>query len=116
MSSKTWAHHIDDLLEAVGRIRSYTEGMSRSDFETDQRTVDAVMHNFVRMGEVVRGLPEEVLAREQGIPWAEIRGLRNVLVHAYREVRLELVWKTIQEDLPPLQEKLHKMRQVDDDY
>jgi len=111
VSSKSWAHHLDDLLEVIDRIRSYTEGMSQNDFETDQRTIDAVMLNFVRMGEVVRGIPEEIQEHEQGIPWAEIRGLRNVLVHAYREIHLQTVWKTIQEDLPLLEQALIKMKQ-----
>jgi len=68
--------------------------------------VDAVIRNFQIIGEAVRHLPEDVQARYSEIPWATMMKTRHVIVHGYDAVRLDIIWHTIQDDLPPLVQPL----------
>ena len=97
---------IEDMLEAVEKIRRYTTGMTFESFRDDDRTVDAVIRNFEVIGEAARHLDDEVAGQAPDVPWAEIRGMRNVVMHEYFGVDLTTVWKTIADDLVPLRAAL----------
>ena len=104
MSSRPrrWKFRLRHIVEAVERIRGYVAGMAYTEFVADQHTVDAVLRNFMLIGEAARHVPEPVIARHPDVPWAHMRGMRNVVVHDYERVNLAVVWNTIQTDLPPL--------------
>lgn len=91
-----------DIAEALDRIRTYCDGLTFEQFSADSRTVEAVQFNFIVIGEAARHLPEDLVARSPELPWAEMRGLRNVVAHAYFAVSLDILWQTITHDLPPL--------------
>jgi uncharacterized protein with HEPN domain len=76
--------------------------MDEAAFIKDQRTVDAVVRNLTVLGEAVKYLPEEVLAQHPDLPWTEMRGIRNVMVHEYFGVSIPIIWKTCLDDIPPL--------------
>ncbi len=86
--------------------------MSFDDFARDGRTVDAVVRRFTIIGEAANHVPEEICDRYPGIPWADMRAMRNFVVHEYFGVSEETLWETITHDLPgiiqPLQELLKK--------
>jgi uncharacterized protein with HEPN domain len=71
-------------------------------FERDEKTADAVIRNFQVVGEAARRVPEEVMARHPEIPWPQMRGTRDLLVHEYASVRLSTSWHTVEHDRPPL--------------
>ncbi|MEJ2431332.1 MAG: DUF86 domain-containing protein [Deltaproteobacteria bacterium] len=102
MSPRLWQHRITDMLEAIEKIQCYVEGMGFRDFENDSKTVDAVIRNFIIIGEASRKIPEEVMVRHLSIPWRIMGDMRNFAVHEYWGVELRTVWETIQSDLPPL--------------
>lgn len=82
------------------------------DFETfkdDDRTIDAVIRNFEVIGETGRYIPEEIKARYPDIPWKEMIGMRNIMIHGYFGVNITILWQTILEDLQPLVPKLNEM-------
>ena len=88
--------------ECIDRIKEYTrEG--RDDFLRDAKTQDAVLRNLQLIGESVKHLPESFLNRHPEIPWARIIGFRNVLVHDYLGIKLDLVWEVIEKFLPKLE-------------
>jgi len=93
---------IRHILEAIDRVSSYVQGMDEKTFREDTRTLDAVIRNFQVVGEAVRLIPQRVQTRHPEIPWAVMRGMRNVLVHDYDRVRIPILWDTIRRDLPPL--------------
>lgn len=109
MSFKDWRVRIEDMLEALHRIRSYAGGMSRQAFVTDDRTIDAVVRNLEIIGEAARQLPPQVIQRHPEIPWSRMADVRNVLVHEYHAVDPGIVWSTLINDLPPLAEPLRAM-------
>lgn len=78
--------HVAHLIEAAERILSYVEGMTPEDFLLDKRTQDAVVRNFQIMGEAAKRVSAELRAKDARVPWREIAGFRDVLIHRYDEV------------------------------
>lgn len=102
MPPREWRLRVEDILEAIARIERYVEGLTFEQFQADQKTVDAVIRNLEVIGEAVRHLAGQRESLPTGIPWEDIAGMRNVLIHAYFGVDLKIVWHTIVEDLPEL--------------
>ncbi len=71
-------------------------------FLEDPRTIRAVAFEFTTIGEAARVIPIEIQERYSGIPWGKMQGIRNVLVHEYFRLDEEILWKALQEDIPPL--------------
>jgi uncharacterized protein with HEPN domain len=105
--------YIDDILEAIEKIEKYMEDLSFDEFTEDTKTIDAVIRNFQIIGEATKRIPEEVKGRYADIPWREMAGMRDKLVHEYFGVKLDVLWKTIKNRLPELKvlikEVLEKM-------
>ena len=106
MPFREWRLRIEDMLESIGRIEEFVQGMDLDSFLTDRKTSDAVVRNLEIIGEAARNVPDEVTSLHPKVPWKRAREMRNVLAHAYFGVDLPTVWGTIQEDLPPLKEQL----------
>lgn len=102
MSTREWRLRIEDILEAIRRIEQYTDGMQYEQWQEDQKTVDAVVRNIEIIGEAAKHVPLEVQMSFPAVPWGKMRGIRNVLIHEYLGVDVEILWQTIREDLPPL--------------
>ena len=100
---------IEDILSAVRKVERYTLGMDQALFHQDDKTVDAVVRNLEIIGEAARQLPEEFLARHSDVPWRQIAGLRNRIVHEYFGLDLDLIWQVIRQDLPQLQARLEAL-------
>ena len=102
MPPRHWKLRIEDILVAIERIQRYTDGMDLSSFSRDDRTVDAVVRNITVIGEAAGAVPEDVRRKYPELPWEEMRGIRNVIVHEYFGVSLPILWQTVTADLPPL--------------
>jgi uncharacterized protein with HEPN domain len=76
--------------------------MTLKTFEENQMAVRAVAFEFVTMGEAARAIPATIQEHYTGIPWDKMQVIRNVIVHEYFRIDEEIIWKTCQEDLPPL--------------
>lgn len=96
--------HIDDMLAAVAKIRTYTQGMTYDAFAADSKTQDAVVRNLEIIGEAARMLPEEVRQRTAAVEWRKIVGLRNLLIHEYFGISLPIIWDVVQNKLDALEE------------
>ena len=106
MPHRDWRIRVSDALQAAEKIISHTSGLSRDQFAADEWTVDAVLRNLTVIGEAARYMPDDILSKYSDIPWQDIRDMRNIVVHEYFGVDLSIIWRTIQEDLPPLVPKL----------
>lgn len=93
---------MNDIIEAAERAHSYVAGLTFERFAADLRTVDAVSYAIVVMGEAARAIPDVMTQATPGIPWADIRGMRNKVAHEYFGVDVRVLWQTVREDLPPL--------------
>jgi uncharacterized protein with HEPN domain len=97
---RDWRNRLLDIVEASERIDRYTAGMDFATFTANELVADGVTRNLSIIGEAVRHVPEDVQARFPNVPWRLIRDMRNVLIHDYPAIDLEIVWQTIQIDLP----------------
>lgn len=93
---------LEDILEAVLRIRDYTRGTTFEEFCGDKRTVDAVVRNLEVIGEAARNIDLDIRARHPEIPWKRMLAMRNILAHEYFAVDLGILWQTANANLPPL--------------
>ena len=91
-----------DMLLAARDALSFTEGMSFDDFVRDRRTQLSVLKAVEIVGEAAAQVSEDVRRANPDIPWREIVGMRNRLVHVYFDIDLPLVWDTVRHDLPDL--------------
>jgi uncharacterized protein with HEPN domain len=106
---------LDDILEASQRIRSYTDGLSLSDLRADQKTIDAVVRNLEVMGEAIKKLPAEIRDRHPDVPWKKIAGLRDILIHEYFGIDLDIIWDVVQTKLPALTEQVAAILSAESD-
>lgn len=103
MSAKNWQLRAEDIIESIQNIRTYTEGMNYFTWCKDKKTIDAVIRNFEIIGEAANHIPADIQSRYPNIPWQQMRGIRNLLIHEYFGVDEEVVWETIQNDIPALE-------------
>ena len=97
-----------DLLDSARAIQSYLAGVSREAFLADMEKQDAVLRRFEIIGEVAGRLSPETMALFPGLPFRAMRGMRNIIVHDYGEVDLEMVWRTAAKDIEPLIESIER--------
>ncbi len=96
------------MRECMDRITEYTAS-ERIRFETSRLVQDAVIRNLQTLAESSQRLSHEIKSTEPQIPWRELAGLRNVIVHGYLGIDLGAVWLVVEQDLPPLSEALNRM-------
>ena len=98
-----------DMLLAARDALSFTEGMSYDEFARDRRTQLSVLKSVEIVGEAAAHVSEDTRRAHPAIPWREIVGMRNRLVHAYFDIDLPLVWDTVRHDLPALIARLEPL-------
>ncbi|MCQ2478882.1 MAG: DUF86 domain-containing protein [Clostridia bacterium] len=100
---------IQKMILYIGKISVYINGLDYSTFSENSITVDACVFNLSQLGELTTKLDGDFIAKHSDIPWNEMRGLRNRIVHDYEGVNLKLVWEIVSEDLPKLKKQLEKI-------
>ncbi len=102
--------YIDDMLDAVKKGISFVEDISFPEFKVDDKTQFAVIRAIEIIGEASKKIPTEIKKQYREIPWKEIGGMRDKLIHDYFGVDIEVVGKTVEEDLHSLKPLLVKMK------
>ena len=97
---------LEDIMLAIQKIGRYTAQMNYDVFINDELVVDGVARNLEIIGEAARQLPEEYRRTHTEIPWTQIAGLRNRIVHDYFGLDLEIIWQILQRDLPELENQI----------
>ena len=109
--SRHWRLRGTDILECVATSEKYTRGLDYDAFAQDLRTVKAVIRDLTVIGEAAASIPDWLTDRHSEVPWADMRDMRNVVVHQYFGVDLRIVWDTVRNNLPPLVEPLTRVLQ-----
>jgi len=102
MSERDVRLYCDDILESGNAILDFVQNLSFEDFFDDRKTYSAVIREFEIIGEAVGKLPQSFKERRLDVEWQDIRDFRNLLIHEYFGVDLEIIWKIIKDDLPVL--------------
>jgi uncharacterized protein with HEPN domain len=87
---------------AIQKIERYISGMDQQMFRQDEKTVDAVVRNLEVLGEATRQMPDGFTSLHSDLPWRQIAGLRNRIVHDYIGLDLDIISQVIRHDLPEL--------------
>jgi uncharacterized protein with HEPN domain len=94
------------MLDALREARGYVQGKARIDLDRDTMLLRAVVNCIGIVGEAASHISEETRTRASGIPWAQVTGMRNRLVHAYFDISRDVVWTTVTHDLAVLERQL----------
>lgn len=100
---RTDAEFLNDILNAIGSIPSFLDKKNLADFGADRTLQYATLYEITVIGEASNRLTRALRARHPEVPWHGVRGMRNRVVHEYFSVDPELLWKTIQSELDPLE-------------
>jgi uncharacterized protein with HEPN domain len=98
-----------DIQERCERIMRYVEGLDEAEWSKDERTQDAVLRNLEVIGEAVKRLPADLRERTPGIPWQDIAGLRDILIHEYQGVDFAIVWDIAVNEAPALHQAVSQL-------
>jgi len=101
--------YLEDILKAIDKIDEFVDAMSFSEFEDDDRTQFAVFHALEVIGEASNKLSKDFIESNPEFPVRQAIELRNFLIHGYDQIKLDVVWKTIEEDLPRLKDLTNKL-------
>jgi uncharacterized protein with HEPN domain len=102
MPERDMSLYYRDILDSGNAIMEFIKDITFEEFSIDRKTCSAVIREFEVIGEAVGNIPDEVKQRYSDVEWQDIKDFRNLLIHEYFGVDLEIVWKIIQEDLPAL--------------
>jgi uncharacterized protein with HEPN domain len=100
---------VDDILTCIRKIKSYTQNMTFEQFDADDKTKDAVIRNFEIIGEAASHIPLEIQDKYPHLDWLEMRGMRNIIAHAYFGISMSIIWRTAEHDLPKLEKELQNI-------
>ena len=97
--------YLDDILSSIRRIEEYTQAGEQS-FLKSTLTQDAVIRNFEIIGEASKQISQALRERYPDLPWRRMAGFRDVLIHGYMRVRLDLIWRTVEDEIPTLRPQI----------
>ncbi len=101
--SRNTSLYVKDILENMQDASEFIRGMSYEQFAADKRTVNAVLRSIEIIGEAAKNVPEEIRAKYPQVPWKEMAGMRDKVIHFYFGVDKETVWLVVKERIPILQ-------------
>jgi uncharacterized protein with HEPN domain len=111
MSDRSSLLYINDIIDSAEAIFSYTKGVDFSDFLRDRMRYSAVIREFEIIGEAVAKLPDDIKTKYPDVHWQDIKDFRNMLIHEYFGIDLEIVWNVVKEDLPTLYNTIKQVKE-----
>ena len=101
--------YLNDIVEATDEIARFLVGMDANSFQHSDLLRSAVVHKFLVIGEAAARLSGELTDRNPQVPWAQIVGFRNILIHAYFGIDWDLVWETAKDRCPILRDQVSRI-------
>jgi uncharacterized protein with HEPN domain len=108
---RVYTDHLRDIVHYAAKAEEFVAGLEFEQFAADEEKSLAVLHALQIIGEAASHLPTSIKQHYPEVPWADIAGMRNLIVHGYFIMDLEIVWKTVRQDLPPLRRTIAVIQQ-----
>ena len=112
-NKRLFIDYLEDILDSILKIFKFTKGVSEEKFFQDEKTAYAVIRSLEIIGEASKKIPGNIRTKYPKLPWREMAGMRDKLIHDYIGVDLAVVWKTIQEDIPEMEEDIRKIINIE---
>ncbi len=103
--------YVEDIIESILKIEEYTDQVTKDGFYKNTIIQDAVFRRLEIIGEAVKNIPKEIKDEYTEIPWKQIAGMRDILIHQYSGIKLERVWIVIKRDLPILKSNIINLKE-----
>ena len=113
MYERDFRLYLSDILDSGRAIQEFVKGLSFEGFCKDRKTYSAVIREFEVIGEAVGKCFEELKRKHPDMEWQDIRDFRNLLIHEYFGVDLEIVWRIVKDDLPALMDAVNEILRVE---
>lgn len=111
MSQKDPTVFISHILDCIEKVEEYLKGRSKEDFLNCSQLQDAVVRRVEIIGEAAKNIPDKIQEEYPSIKWKEAQGMRNILIHEYFGVDLDLTWQVAKKDLPMLKEQMVSLKE-----
>lgn len=100
---------LNDILECIELIAEYIEGLTAEQFKNSSKEIDAIMRRIEIMGEAVKNISKETRKKYPDIPWRQIAGMRDIVIHNYFGVDEDMVWEVATKDIPALKDLVEQI-------
>ena len=107
--------YLRDIINAMTSIEAFVGNMDFDQFKEDDKTTSAVIRKLEIIGEAAKNIPENITKKYSSVPWKEMAGMRDKLIHFYFGVNLKLVWQTIKHRIPHLKLSIKQILDEIDD-
>lgn len=114
MSSRDTVTYLEDIIKAMDDAMRFIDDMSYDDFNKDTKTTYAVIRALEIIGEASKNIPASVKSHYIQIPWKDMAGMRDKVIHAYSGVDLRRVWSTVKQDIPALKPLFQRIIEEND--
>lgn len=101
--------YLKDILEAIEAIENFVGGVDFETFKNDDMRASAVIRKFEIIGEATKNLPDSIKQKYVSVPWREMAGMRDRLIHFYFGIKYDLVWETIKKVIPQIKPLISKI-------
>jgi uncharacterized protein with HEPN domain len=109
--TKDYSDYLNDIVEYAQKAETFLSGISIEDFTGNEEKTLAAIRALEVIGEAARNIPKQMGKKYPGVPWDEMTGMRDKLIHDYFGVNLTVVWRTVKEDIPPMRKAVTEMIQ-----
>ena len=109
MKERDYASYIEDIIEHMNYTQEFIRCMTFKEFANDKKTILSVTKCIEIVGEATKHIPDSIREKYPDVPWREMAGIRDRLVHGYFKVNLEIVWVTVTLEFPELRPMIEKV-------
>lgn len=103
------SYYIKKIINDIDFVLNHTKGLSLQALKENEVLVDSVMFRFIQIAENAQELTPSFLEGTKHLPWRQLNGIRNRIVHAYSAIRVDIVYDTVMNDLEPFRNELEKL-------
>ncbi len=109
MKGRDYQDYIQDILDSIKDIKSFISGINFEEFKRDKKTLNAVVRSIEIIGEAAKKIPKSLRDKYYDIPWKKMSGMRDKMIHEYFGIDVEILWKVVKDDIPPLKSSIQEM-------